>query len=119
MEINLKNIEEQIFFDKKIHVLLPEFRHYFDQWQLSKLYPGFGNLGQRSVVDLLNSIEAKQLRVLEEYFGCSILLNKIDPHIIQNYQNHMDLVNPCDFSGYKEFCITRNKDNQVKMTLWR
>lgn len=118
MEINLQNIEEQIFFDKKIHALLPEFRHYFDQWQLSKVYPGFGNLGSRSVVDLLNSIEAKHLRILEEYFGSSILLNKIDPKIVQNFQCSVDDANLCEFSGYKDFCFFRDK-NQMKITFWR
>jgi len=28
MEINLQNIEELIFFDKKAHALFPEFRHF-------------------------------------------------------------------------------------------
>lgn len=118
MEINLQNIEEQIFFDKKIQSLLPEFRHYFDQWQLSKVYPGFGNLGRRSVVDFLNSLETKHLRILEEYFGDSILLNKIDPNIVRHYQSDIDSTELCEFSGYKEFCLFRDK-NQLKMTFWR
>lgn len=118
MEINLQNIEEQIFFDRKIQALLPEFRHYFDQWHLSKVYPGFGNLGKRSIVDLLNSIEDKQLHVLEEYFGCSILINKIDPHIVRNYEASLENAELCQFSDYREFCLSRDKD-KIKVTFWR
>lgn len=118
MEINLQNIEEQIFFDRKIQALFPEFRHYFDQWHLSKVYPGFGNLGKRSVVDLLNSIEAKHILALEEYFGCPILVNKIDPNIVRNYEAPLENVELCQFSNYHEFCLSRNKD-EVKITFWR
>ena len=55
MEINLKNIEEIIFFDKKIQLLLPEFRHFFDQWQLGQHIPGMKALAKRSVLDVLNA----------------------------------------------------------------
>lgn len=119
MEINLQNIEDQIFFNKKIQALLPEFRHYFEQWQLSKVYPGFGNLGAKSVVDFLNSLETKHLLILEKYFGTPVLLNKIDPHIVRHYQAPVDdAQNLCEFSGYHDFCLFRNKD-QIKMTFWR
>ena len=118
MEINIKNIEEQIFFDKKIHKLFPEFRHLFDQWQLSKQFPGFGNLGNRSVLDLLNSIEEKHLRILEEYFGTTILLNKIDSRIVRHYQSELNNSELCEFSGYKEFCIHRDKD-KINISFWR
>lgn len=118
MEINLQNIEQQILFDKKIYSLLPEFRHFFDQWKLSKTYPGFGNLGRRTLLDLLNSFESKHISILEEYFGCSVFVNKIDPNLIKNYQSELDSVNLCEFSGYKEFCVFRNKDT-IKVTFWR
>jgi hypothetical protein len=118
MEINLKNIEQQIFFDEKICEKLPEFRHLFDQWRMSKQYPGFGNLGNRSVLDLLNSLEPKHIAILEEYFKTSILLNKIDPHIVRHHENGLNTEGLCEFSGYKEFCIYRSKD-KMKLSFWR
>lgn len=118
MEINLQNIEEQFFFNGEISKLLPEFRHLFDQWSMSKTYPGFGNLGKRSVIDLMNGLKDEHLKILEEYFGEPILLNKVDPHIIRNYSGPLEADTLCEFSSYREFAVCRDKD-QMKITFWR
>lgn len=118
MEINLQNIEEQFFFNQEIQKLFPEFRHFFDQWKMSKTYPGFGTLGKRSVIDLMNSLTPEHLKILEGFFGEPVLLNKVDPHIIRNYSGSLESDTLCEFSSYREFAVFRNKD-QMKITFWR
>jgi hypothetical protein len=119
MEINLKNIEELIFFDKKIQDLLPEFRHYFDQWQLGQRIPGMKTLGQRSVFELLNSLNETQIKKLEEYFSEEILVDKINHRLTDCYSWQTDEPNElCKFTGYKDFCIHKSKD-KIQATFWR
>ena len=119
MEINLQNIEELIFFDKKIHVLFPEFRHFFDQWQLGQRIPGMKTLGQRSVLELLNSIDEIRIRKLEEYFLDTIIVDKINYHLTACHDWQIDEENDlCKLSGYRDFCVHRDKD-RVHVTFWR
>ena len=120
MEINLKNIEEIIFFDKKLQLLLPEFRHFFDQWQLGQQIPGMKTLARRSVLDVLNALDKNHIKKLEEYFNESILIDKIDYKIIAHFDTNIEneTQNLCNFVGYKEFCLHRNKD-KISISFWR
>lgn len=120
MEINLRNIEEAIFFDKKAQALLPEFRHLFDQWQLGQRIPGMKTLGQRSVLDLLNSLNEIHIRKLEEYFGDTILVDKLDHRLVAHYEMSTEAEDAglCQFSGYRDFCLTRNGD-KINVSFWR
>lgn len=118
MEINLKNVEELIFFEKKIHSLLPEFRHLFDQWQMGQRFLGMKTLGQRSVFDFLNSLQEKHIQILEEYFNDTIFVNKTDTRLVINYDSSIDELNLCEFANYKNFSLYRNK-NQMYVTFWR
>jgi hypothetical protein len=119
MEINFQNIEEIIFFDKKVKEMLPEFRHLFDQWQLGKTIPALGGLGSRSVLDLLNSLESEHLEKLEKYFRQKVTINKIDNSIVKNYSfSPQDSDDLCGFIEYKEFCAYRSKDS-IHLSFWR
>lgn len=120
MEINLKNIEELIFYDKKIQEMFPEMKHYFDQWSLGQRIPGLKTLAKRSVLDCLNSLNQKHVSKLEEYFNDTIILDKIDNRIIVNFDSHnFDLDKDlCQFSGYKDFCLSRNGE-KIVATFWR
>jgi hypothetical protein len=119
MEINLQNIEELIFFDKKAHALFPEFRHFFDQWQLGQRIPGMKTLGQRSVLELLNSLDEIRIRKLEEYFSDTILVDKIDHRLAACYDWQIGEADElCEFTGYRDFCIHRDKD-RIYATFWR
>jgi len=46
MEINLQNIEEIIFLDKKVQEHLPEYRYLFDQWNLAHRVSGLKQMAQ-------------------------------------------------------------------------
>lgn len=120
MQINLQNIEDLLFFDKKAQSLLPEFRHLFDQWSLSKRVPGLQTLGRRSVVDLLNSLEADHIQKLEEYLGDIIVVDKIDYHLVRNFEGPLEEAEGrlCQFAGFKDFCVHRDAD-RVYISFWR
>jgi len=118
MEINIKNIENQIFFDEQIQKLFPEFRGVVEQWKISKQFPGLGTLGKRCVIDFLNAITPHHVEILEKYFGTEVYVNKIDHEIVKNYEENMENLELCKFSSYKEFSICR-KDDKIKITFWR
>lgn len=117
MEINLKNIEEIIFFDKKIHNLLPEFKHFFDQWLIGKKIPTLSSMGNKSILDLLDSIQDEQIKKLEEYFGQSVIVVKINTNLVNNISLNLD-ESLCGFIEYKDFCAYRTKD-KVFLSFWR
>lgn len=119
MEINIQNIEEQIFYDKKIRNLLPDFKNLFEQWTISQTIPGMNFLGLQSALELLNSLEEKHVQVLEEYFSDEILIERLDHRTVANFScgiNETDDL--CKFSVYKEFCVHRDK-NKINVTFWR
>lgn len=121
MDINLKNIEELIFFDKELQKLFPEFRHLFDQWKLGQRVLGMKNLGQRSVLELLNSLNENHIVKLQEYFDDIILVDRIDHRLVVNYEYEASIETSdrlCEFSGYKDFCLYRNKD-KIYLSFWR
>jgi hypothetical protein len=119
MELNLQNIEELIFYDKKVQRLLPEFRHLFDQWRLGKQVPGMQAIGKRSVFDLLNGLEPYHVQKLEEYFAAKIILDKIDYSIIVHYEGGLEEpAELCRYSNFKEFCVYRDADN-FYISFWR
>jgi len=119
MEINLQNIEQLLFFDKKAQALLPEFRHFFDQWQLGQRIPGMKTLGQRSVLELLNSLNENHLRKLEEYYADTILLDKVDHRLVAHHEWPVDEADGlCEFAGYRDFCLGRDKD-RIYISFWR
>jgi hypothetical protein len=117
MEINLKNVEEIIFFDKKMPEILPEFRHFLDQWRLGKTIPALGGLGTKSVLDLLNSLQTEHIKRLEDYFGTSVFVDKLEPSIVKNHSIKVDDT-LCGFTQFKSFCVSRNSKDLL-LTFWR
>lgn len=120
MIINLQNLEELIFFEKKVWSLFPEFRYLFDQWAISKRMPGMQNLGKRSLIDFLNSLEKEHIDKLEEYFQDTILVDKIDYHTVKNYNTTIEKIESelCQFQGFSDLSVFR-KGDQIKITLWK
>lgn len=119
--LNLKNIEELIFLDSSVRTLLPDLRHIFDQWLLSKRVPTLRSLRLRSLMDMLNSLKNEHIRKLEEYFQDSLALDKIDYHIVRNATLSLDFnadKELLDYVGYGNFTISRNAE-QVYISFWR
>lgn len=120
MELNLQNIEEAIFLDKKAQALFPEFRSHFDQWSLSKRVPGLQSMGKRMLIEVLNALDGEHLRKLEEYLSQPIILDKIDNSLVREYDGNIESAEDvlCQFAGFKEFCVHRN-GNKLSVTFWR
>ena len=119
--LNLQNIEELIFLDNMVRTLLPDLRHIFDQWLLSKRVPTLRSLRLRSLMDMLNSLSNEHIRKLEEYFQDSLALDKIDYHIVRNVTLPLSFNADKELSdsvGYSNFAISRNGD-QVYICFWR
>jgi hypothetical protein len=119
MEINLQNIEEVFFLDKKVQELLPEYRQQFDSWRLAQMASGLRPLAQKSIFDVLNNITNEQINRLIQHFGENVYINKLNERIIEHYNfNVSDSHELCKYSDFKEFCISMNKD-QLSVTFWR
>jgi len=76
-------------------------------------------LGQRSVLELLNSLDEIRIRKLEEYFSDTILVDKIDHRLTACCDWQIGEVDElCKFTGYRDFCIHTDKD-RIHVTFWR
>lgn len=117
MEINFKNIEEIIFFDKNIQKLFPEFKHFFDQWTIGKRVPLLTSMANKSVLDLLESIEEEQIKKLENYFGTTVIVVKLNTNLVANIDLDLN-ENLCGYLEYKDFCVYRNKE-KLFLSFWR
>ena len=120
MEINLNNIEELIFYDKKLCKLLPELKHCFDQWTLAKRFPELRPMGRRAIMDLLNSLENEHIAILENYFNTKITLDKLDYHLVKNYDFSLDEAEEklSEIKGFANFSSYRNGD-RLYLSFWR
>lgn len=119
--INLKNIEKLILFDQEIRKLLPDLRHIFDQWLLSYRMSALGSLRQKSILDLLSSLNREHLIILEKYFGDSIHIERIDHNIVKNFkfnaeENFVDKLSEID--SFEDFTISCDSD-KIYMTFWK
>jgi hypothetical protein len=86
MLINLKNIEEIIFFDKKLQQLLPDFDHVFKTWSLGKKISALKHLSQKAIFDFIDSLNDSHIEILKKYFQTNeIKISSINPHIVNNY----------------------------------
>lgn len=92
VHINLQNVEELVFYDTKLQLLFPEFKHLFDSWRLSVRYPVFRNLGRRSTADFLNHLNEDHIVVLSKYFKDEVKIDVMDYHIVRNSEYDIDNV---------------------------
>jgi hypothetical protein len=119
MEVNLQNIEEVFFLDKKVQELLPEFRQEFDSWRISQMAAGLRPLAQKCIFDVLNKITDQQIKRLINHFGENVYINKLNEKIIEHYNFDVHGSNDlCKYTDFKDFCISMNKD-QISATFWR
>ena len=120
MNLNLNNIEELVFYDTKIHKLLPEFKHIFDKWRLAQMTSGLRQMGKDAVLELLNSIEDEHKRLLEGYFNTSLTIDKLDHHLVKNVEAPLDAIVE-ELEGLEEYpnlCAYRDGE-QVYVCVWR
>lgn len=123
--INLQNVEDLILIDPKARSMLSGLTHIIDQWLLSQRIPALRSLSKQSKIDLLNNISSEHLENLEEYFGDSISLDKIDYHLIKEFDIPLENIGVLNLDktftaaeGFSNFAVTRNA-GRLYVSFWR
>lgn len=113
MKINIKNVQEKIFSDRQLQLQLNEFGHYFNVWRISKAMPSFKHQGTQAVIDLLNNLNERHVKILEEYFQTEVTICKLDEKTVKNYSYSLDkaetLLDPKEH--FTELALYRSADH--------
>lgn len=118
LNVNLQNVEELIFYDKKLQSLLPAFTQYFKQWELSIKAPILKQIGKRAILDFMNEVDDEHLQIIGKYLGARIKIDKLDYNIVKSYQLDVDKAKLDEVDTYPNFAIHRNAD-QLYISFWR
>lgn len=121
LKINIKNVEELIFYNNRLKNILPDFDQLFKQWAMGKRFPKFKNLSQKSLLQFLDLIKDKHIKILEKHFDSKIKIEKLDYKIAKNLQSSIKEIekNLCAMEGFADnFSISRKKD-QIYISFWR
>lgn len=113
--INIQNIEDLILKNPGLHRVLDDQQHIIQQWKMSSRIPYLRSLKQKSLIDLLNSLNSDNIIKLEEYFKDTITLNKLNYKLIKNMVLEFDAE---EIDGLSNFAITRD-DKNIGVTFWR
>jgi hypothetical protein len=89
INLNLTNVEELVFYDRKIQASLLDFSNLFNVWNFS-LRAGLGPIGKKAVMDFLNDLKESHIEILEKYFNDTITVERSDYHIVRNQQVALD-----------------------------
>tara|TARA_Y100000034_G_C6903595_1_gene418670 strand:+ start:1114 stop:1479 length:366 start_codon:yes stop_codon:yes gene_type:complete len=118
--LNLQNVEELIFHDKEVRKLLPQYRGNFDQWTLGYTVPALRQLGKRALADFLMSLAPEDVEVLENHFGDLIEVDKLDYHIVQNFDATLEEAECClaERGGIGNVSVYRDND-RLYISSWR
>jgi hypothetical protein len=117
--LSLKNIESVLFRNEKLAQQFPEFKHYFDQWKLSKQYSFLKNVGVQAIIDLMNNLTETHLEKIEDFYKVKFKALKIKNKLIYNYEFDVDSIvdNLDELPLVTNLCICRNKE-KIFVTSW-
>lgn len=119
--VNLENVEELILKNNDLVNSLPDLRYLVDQWLLTYRIPFMRNLKKKTLINFLNAIEEKHLKILQEYLGDSLAIYKINSDIVKNisFPVNIDIADYLDNEyNFSYYCISRD-ENKVYLTFWR
>lgn len=117
--LSLKNIESILFNNKKLTDQFPEFKHYFDQWRLSKQHSFLKNVGVQAVVDLMNNLNDNHLKKIEDFYNLKFKVVKINNKLVSNFSFMLDEsdLNLDELPVVANLCLYRNK-KELFITSW-
>ena len=120
MNLNLQNVEELIFYDKKLQQLLPEFKNLFDSWTLAIRVPTLRSLGKRAVSDFLSGLLSEHINIIEKYLETNVVVDKLNYRIVKNYSFSLEKLEAelNIIETFPNLSITRNGE-QVYISFWR
>lgn len=116
-----KNVEDLVFFDSELQKRLPEFSDLFQTWQLGKRIPVLRPTAQKAILDFIDRLNDDSIAALEDYFGCKVVLEKLDHCIVRSYTMNISEAEEAlngDIEKYDRFFIHR-KGEQVYISFWR
>jgi hypothetical protein len=85
LDINFTTVQKLIFEDEEVQKKLPEFKDLFQQWKLGTLVPSLRPMAQKSLLDLLNQLGDENIRTLEQHFGTTIKLERLDYTLVKSH----------------------------------
>lgn len=118
--INLRNIEEFIFKNKQLKLKFPEFKAYFDQWNLAQQHSSLKSIGKQAIIDLLNNLNDSHIKIMQEYFNVSVTIDKLSNRIVKNFQCDVENLETelNKLNDFAQVCAYR-QGNQVYISMWR
>lgn len=118
--LNLRNIEEILFHNYELRKLMPEFRHYFDQWSLAQQHTFLKQTGKQAVLDLLNNLNENHAEIISSYFGMKVTIDKFNNRTVREYNFSVaELPEKIkDVQDHGHLFLYRNGD-QVYLCTWR
>jgi hypothetical protein len=118
MEIDIRNIDDLIFSDKRIQKEFVCFKYLFDQWLLGTKVPALRFLAQKSRLELLDKLSLEGNRaILNKYFQENVVVLTMDYHSAKHYTLPLDKVG--EITGWlPNFCISRDAE-QLYVSTWR
>lgn len=84
--LDFTNVQELVFKDADLQLLLIECQSLFHQWKLGQNIPSLRPMGQKAVLDFLNRLTSEQIKVLENYWKDSVKIERLDYALIKNYE---------------------------------
>ena len=117
MILNLLNTEKIIFLDYKLRKLLPDFQNIFFSWGIAQQLPELKPLAQKIIIDFLNQLEEKHIKTISDYLNEEVILEQINPNIIDNFQT--SIYNIEDYLSSPEAVIACRDGDQVYISSWR
>lgn len=118
--LNINNVEELIFIDKKTREFLPNYKYLFDSFDLSKVSPALKQLGVRCLNDFLKKIKKEDLIPVEKYLNEKIVIEEFNLDLVKNLEGNtenLEFVLPELYNNI-DLAIYRKKD-EIKVTLWK
>ena len=119
MIISYKNIENLIFYDKKVQQILPEMSSIFCKWTLG-IRTGINSMVKDALLEFLNTITTEQIEKLSQYLKSPIIIQKTESHIVKNIQSNITNLecNLNDISEEWNIVATRS-DDLIYISCWR
>jgi hypothetical protein len=124
IRINIQNVEEMIFYNDKLWKKIPDLRYLREQWKLSKITPILRPLGKKSLLDFLNNIKKEHEKIISEYFGTDVTIDKLDYFLVKNLEfEKEDAELELNFLESNNllypYFSTYLKNNKIYVTFWR
>ncbi len=122
MKINFLNVEKLVFLDSKLRNLLtPNYKTIFSSWSISQQSPKFRPLGQKMLIDFINSVDELGVKIISEYFNEEVKVERIDPNVVTTWEISIyeaeDLLNSKSFLS--EALTVYREDDKLYISTWR